>query len=115
MLTINRSVLIVKPRLPFLEWVNKACASDPPMILDDLTTEQSVYLIPEVDEGELELHVRRHYKTIFEHEMVSWVRNQTLWPNRLTFQMFEQWFQLEWGSEVFDLGKGAITQERLNV
>ena len=112
--TINRAILIVKPRSPFLDWVNGLNTSEVPMTLDDLTTEQSVFLIPEVDEGELELHVRRHFKTIFENELEGWAGDRRAWPKQLTAKLFHEWFHLEWGSEVFDLGRGEIERESMD-
>ncbi|MBF0453897.1 MAG: hypothetical protein HQL72_03645 [Magnetococcales bacterium] len=109
--TINRAILIVKPRTPYLDWVNGLNQSEKPVTYDELITEQSVFLIPEVDEGELELHVRRHFKTIFENELEGWSLDHGDWPQKRTFKLFKEWFQLEWGSEVYDLGRGEIERE----
>ena len=111
--TINRAVLIVKPKNPYLNWVNGLNQSETPVTYDELITEQSVFLIPAVDEGELELNMRRHFKTIFENELEGWSMDHEAWPKKLTFKLFNEWFQLEWGSEVFDLGRGDIERERM--
>lgn len=108
--TINRSVLIIKPRIPFLDWVNATGALDAPLTIDELMPEQSVYLIPEVNEGGVEPYVRRYCKIIFENELGAW-GVPDLWPKKLTFELFEEWFHVEWGSEVFDLGKEKITKQ----
>lgn len=41
-------------------------------------------------------------------------RDPSVWPKKLTFQLFQGWFELEWGSEVFDLGRGEIERERMD-
>lgn len=53
------------------------------------------------------------FKATFENELEGG-RDPSVWPKKLTFQLFQGWFELEWGSEVFDLGRGEIERERMD-
>ena len=33
------------------------------------------------------------------------------WVKPMTYKLFQEWFDIEWGSEIIDLGKGEIERE----
>ena len=47
MLALNRSAIIVRPKLPFLEWLHSADPTSATLTLADLALEPTIYLIPE--------------------------------------------------------------------
>jgi hypothetical protein len=73
---LNRAVLIVRPKRPFLD-----CA----VRLDDSG------LVPEVS-GEQ-----------FERELFGWHTDQSAWPKSRTLVIFRQWFEVALDSVVEDL------------
>ena len=94
---VERSVAILKPRQPFLDWVNNS--------FDDLTQEITLesiridcnsYLIPEVEEIEDGINfVDEKFADLFALELASWTEDENVWPTELTLKMFWEWFDVE--------------------
>lgn len=105
---INRSVVIVKAKEPFVNWL--AMLPDPTTVsLIDLNQEPTAYLLPEWEnEVEREVIIRRCYEGIFEAELESWWQCEDDWPKIRDYQAFTQWFQLELSPFVFDLTDGML-------
>ena len=49
---INRGVVVVKPRLPFLEWINSTVDDDGVLTLEEVTRDSTAYLTPEIEDDE---------------------------------------------------------------
>lgn len=107
---INRSILVVRPKEPFLNWVNSLDASDH-LNIAELTEEVTVFLLPEMDLPKLDSYLKRHFKLIFERELDGWHQDPRDWPRNITYKMFQEWFDVEWGSEVVDMGSDEILRE----
>ena len=106
---LNRSALIVRPKQPFLDW---ALQLDDSGLTPDVDGEQTVYLIPEVDdEAGLEKLLKSIFPEIFERELMSWDTEESSWPQRRTLSLFRQWFELEFHSGVEDLGDNEIEND----
>lgn len=105
---LNRSVLLVRPRAPYLEW---AAANGDGMdyLADD---ERTAYLLPVYgDDAEREAILRRNYKAVFEAELEGWCTDESTWPRRRTYAEFLRWFEVEQHSVVVDLAAGAQIYE----
>jgi len=100
---INRSVVIVKAKEPFVNWL--AMLPDPATVsLEELNRDPAAYLLPEYEtEAEREVVIRRCYPGIFEAELEGWWENEDDWPKIRDYQAFKQWFQVEFSSAVFDM------------
>ena len=48
MATLNRSVIVVKPKQPFLDWLHTADPTSHELTLRNLVLEPTIYLIPSV-------------------------------------------------------------------
>ena len=73
MLALNRSAIIVRPKLPFLEWLHAADPTSVTLTLADLGVEPTIYLVPECADGEQERAARQTvFRTIFE-EPARWL------------------------------------------
>jgi hypothetical protein len=98
---LNRAVLIVRPKQPFLNW---AAQLDDSGLVPDPTGEQTAYLVPEFeDDNKAERVLKRVFSEVFERELFGWHTDETAWPKNRTFTMFRQWFQVELHSVVEDL------------
>lgn len=102
MYDLNRSVLFVLPKEPYLEWARK----DPAMsflTLEKLRDEGTAYLIEDSDvvHGREKL-LRRHWRSIFEQELEAWTSRRSEWPKKRTLQMFEEWFDVFYSSMCLD-------------
>jgi len=98
---LNRSVLIVRPKQPYLDW---AAGLDNTGLVPDAEGEQTVYLVPEIEDDEhADRVLRRVYAVIFERELFGWHTDETAWPKNRTFSMFRKWFKIEMHSVVEDI------------
>ena len=111
--TIDRFVAIIKPKQPFLDWLESQPDWDLDMTLDDLREDSNAYLVPEYDSTEQAmLYIERNHKAIFEWELWSWYTDEDMWPEKLTPSVFRKWFDVEIYEMVIDLlGKHIMREE----
>jgi hypothetical protein len=84
---LNRAVLIVRPKQPFLDW---AAGLDDSGLVPDAEGEQTVYLVPEFESDEEGLRVlKRVYAEIFERELDGWHTDPSAWPQKRDFKTFQ--------------------------
>lgn len=111
---INREAVIIKPKQPFLDWVNSDPKAKEKLTLKDISQENSILLIPEFDYEEDSInYIKERYSYIFEFELEGWMVNKKLWPQNRTWQMFQEWFDVQINSEVFDLVEEDIEKEEM--
>lgn len=101
---INRCVAVVKAKQPFLTWVNGLPGDGSKFTLDVIRRDSHVYLLPEyaMDDERVEL-LREFYEAIFEQELMGWWTDPRAHPAPRAFEMFLEWFEVEFHSVVFDL------------
>lgn len=105
MQTINRFAVIVRPLQPYADWANSAPVrgTDDMVSLEELQDDALVVLTPEKDTLEEALAWLKKYKPqIFEEELESWCTDRATWPEKRTARLFDQWFELEMHSMVYD-------------
>ena len=89
---------------------------DPPetLTLEELRRGVLCFLIPETDsEEEAIALISKHYKKIFENELLAWHTIEHDWPKKRILAMFQAWFDLEYHSEVIDLMDIPIEKENV--
>ena len=105
---LNRSLLIVRFKQPFLDW---AVSLDDSGLVPELGDE-TAYLIPEFDdEKEAERILKRVYEEVFERELSSWDTQESRWPKPRTLALFREWFDIQLHSMVDDLGDDALEDD----
>ena len=110
---IDRAAIILRYKQPVVDWINEADPydRDPGTTLDHVNEERTVYLIEEryVDSpADFERWLKRNYKTLFEAELMGWYTDPSLWPKQRSLKVFNEWFDVECHTVIFDLGKYAI-------
>jgi hypothetical protein len=55
-----------------------------------------------MDDDQVEL-LQEFYEAIFERELMGWCTDPAAHPDARTFEMFLEWFEVEFHSMVFDL------------
>ncbi|MBM4267030.1 MAG: hypothetical protein FJ144_10505 [Deltaproteobacteria bacterium] len=106
---INRGVLIVRPKGPFLEW---AAGLDDSGILPSVEGEQTVYLIPQFEsDDEAQGILAQLHAEVFERELWGWHTDESAWPPRRDLATFRKWFSIELHSVVEDLCDHAIIDD----
>ena len=108
--TINRTLLIVIPKKPYLDWV-KSFENDESEI-DSGAEHYSAYLIPEkCNEFNYQNYLKNHYMDIFEEELYSMIKDPSLFPKNMDFKTFNEWFDTHACDTVFDLCNEPIEIE----
>jgi hypothetical protein len=98
---LNRAVLIVRPKQPFLDW---AAQLDDSGLVPEVEGEQTVYLIPAFEDNDEARRVLEDiYGEVFERELDGWHADESTWPSSRNFEMFQRWFKIELHSVVEDL------------
>jgi hypothetical protein len=98
---LNRGVVMVRPKQPYIDW---AVQLDDSGIVPDPDDERTVYLIPEYDDDDEAWEILEDiYTEIFERELEGWHTEESAWPQDRTFAMFKEWFDVEFHSVVQDL------------
>lgn len=109
---IDRAVIIIKKKKPFLDWIKNLPDSDLEITIDDLNSEPSTYLIPAYEENYLLLaHLSAICHEIFVLEMNGWWTEEEVWEKDLSWENFNLWFEYDICSLPIDLGEGEIFRE----
>ena len=113
---INRAVAVIKPRQPFVDWINQLPDYDETLSLRDLRATQdfTAYLIPEYEmPDEAYEYIKGMYETIFKRELEGWYRDSKFWPKKRDYETFLEWFVVELHSEVIDTIDSRITKSKM--
>jgi len=103
MFEIDRSLIVVKPKQPFLDWAQTVDYQEG-LTLEQVREDATAYLIPEPwDKDEQAEILKWCYEFIFEAELESWYTDPDLWPQHRDLETFREWFDVEFHSLVFDL------------
>ncbi len=110
---LNRGSVILKYREPVVRWINEADPydDDPGIAMEQLQNECTVYLIADEDAdtpGAIDRWVRENFEWLFEAELEGWYTDPALWPQDRTIELFFEWFEVEFHSEVVDTVDGEI-------
>ena len=94
---VERSVAVIKPKQPFLEWINASFTDLPQeLTLDSIRIDCNSYLIPEIEEIEDGInYVDEKFADLFALELASWTEDESTWPSDLSLKMFWEWFDVE--------------------
>ncbi len=113
--TINRHLVILVQKQPFLDWLLNVDPNPPSNLsLGDLRDDNDAFLIPDdVADGTEEAvkWVEKNWRMFFEHALNEWIADESLWPQKISLKMFREWFGVEYQSMVWDLGKAPLTVE----
>jgi len=106
---LNRAVLIVRPKQPYIDW---ATGLDDSGLVPDTEDEKTVYLIPSFeDDDDAEEILKQICPEIFERELDAWHTDEADWPENRTLAMFKQWFDIELHSVVEDICEDEIVDD----
>lgn len=93
--TANRSVAIISPKVPFLEWAQQAypTATAPP----GLPSQSRAYLIPRTDsDQDGRDYIQVECASIFGDMLADWNPDRATWPGNLdSCALFTAWFDVQ--------------------
>ncbi len=101
---INRDALILFPKQPLFDWVNYIFDDEEIKGSEPLTHDEGdVFLLPEFDHPDETIeYLKDNYIAFFKHELFEWTPDENLWPEKLTWEMFQEWFSYSIQSMVID-------------
>lgn len=101
---INRSVLVIKPKQPYLDWTGRVSPDGIRLKPEDMQQDCTTYLLSEpLDRQYLESFLQENYAPMFEHELYAWQPDHSLWPAERNYTVFRAWFDVEMHSQVVDM------------
>lgn len=107
---INRGFLIIKPKQAFWDWANQFNKEISFYVEDQC--EGTVYLIEE-DFFEFDPILEKNFQKILKNECVS-ITEEINWPKSFTIDLFNEWFDYDFGSSVFDIEKSDLESVKIN-
>lgn len=107
MKTINRTAIYIGPKQPYVDWANSFDDGGPKLNPED--AHGVTFLIPDTyDETSFENWLKKNFKEIFQQELDSWMMDEEAQPKRLTYKLFNEWFDVKVSGLTFDAGRGVI-------
>ncbi|MFB0826629.1 VacJ [Chromobacterium violaceum] len=113
MFEVNRSIALLRPQAPFLTWLKSLPGDiDPQLTLDALSTDCNALLIPPAEDADdARRFVQQRYRQLFEAELADWCEDESLWPQNISPNLFQQWFRVEIHSVLTDLVEEPLERE----
>ncbi|MBP7999931.1 MAG: hypothetical protein KA314_03740 [Chloroflexi bacterium] len=111
---INRGVVVVKPKQPFVDWLNQLpdAEEEEPFTIAGLHEDCTVLLIPDFPSlEEMEAFINPLKPDLFEHELANFWEDPQQWPDNLSARIFDEWFDLEAHSMVYDTASTELIAE----
>ena len=110
--TLNRTVVMLMPKEPFLQWLNDADPEEQALLTEDFRDDNNVFLIPQfIDTLDSLKWVEKRWTMLFEHMLLEWIVDETMWPQHRTLAMFREWFDVEIYTMVWDLAEDELLLE----
>lgn len=97
--------MVVKPKQPFLDWLNSLDSEDDVnLTLEELQNDSTAYLVPEYGTPEEQADIVLWcHSYVFEEELLAWYTFEEDWPKTRDVAAFLEWFEIEFHSVVMDL------------
>lgn len=112
MYEVNRSLVLLKPRQPFADWLLALPGQQADVTLDALRDSANALLIPVAEDlDEIATLLAERMDDLFEAELADWCDDQTLWPTPRTLDVFRAWFDVEIHPVVTDLADAPLARE----
>ena len=111
---LNRSAVVIGHEPAFFGWLKTTGKNSDDIEALRQTSDRAVYLIPACNFAEeIDEVVENLFEEIFLRELCAWQPDETHWPDTGDFTLFTRWFTVDGTSVVYDIGRGAIEEERV--
>lgn len=114
--TVNRGIVILRCRQPFLDWLMEADPKpDKSLTLAEVHKDNEGFLVP----GKSSIQgyddavrwVEKRWRMFFEHMLMDWITDEDLWPKKRTLKMFREWFEIIYSEMAWDLADEPLEIE----
>ena len=110
--TLNRTVVLLGPKQPFLDWLNDVDPEEEALTEEDIRDDNEVFLIPQFnDNSDSEKWVEKRWSFLFEHMLMGWIEDEAMWPQNRSLAMFREWFEIELHTMAWDLSDEQLFVE----
>ena len=110
--TLNRTVVLLVPKQPFLDWLNNVDPDEQDLTLEDLCEDNEVFLIPQFSDNlDSEKWIEARWSALFEHMLMGWVEDEDQWPKDRTLDLFRKWFGTAIHTMAWDLSDDPLFVE----
>lgn len=107
---INRAIVMVIPKQPFYDWDKAVFPDTTPM--EENRVEFNSYLLKDsILPIEPQKALKNDWKWILENELFGICTDESTWPEKRTWKLFNQWFELKFSTVILDLVGQPITKE----
>ena len=108
---VERSVVILRPRQPFVDWT--LTLPEPlARTLEEWGEDRRIYLIPlYATDDQAREWIDENFDFFFEDALWQWHEDEAVFPPDRTAAMFHDWFDVEIHSEVVDVVDDELTKE----
>ncbi len=107
--SINRSVLIIRRKKPFYDWLAVMDPNDRNLMEE---SEHDVYLLPDFDEvSQMEKWLKKNFDSLFCDQLNNWYTDENVWPQARNFKMFNEWFDYSLHTMIYDTQEGKIRKD----
>lgn len=115
---INRAAFLLKYKAPAVQWINEAGGDQEggQTSVDEVNSDRTVYLIADDiadDPDKLDQWVKMNLEVLFESELDEWSTDPDLWPQDRTYELFQQWFDIECHTMLVDTLDEPIEEDGL--
>lgn len=109
----NRTLYVVRATEEMLTWVNSLKDTEGEQLsLEEVNEDSSAYLLDSGDELEemapndlLASAVEDNWEEWFLMELRSWTQDEKEWPQEISLEMFEEWFDVSYHSMIVDMSE----------
>jgi len=106
---VNRNALLVKPKPALWAWLK---ANDNDFTVPQLLIEHTIYLVSEMDANqEMAKWLKKNFDKIFVNELEGLIVDEEYWPQKRTYNMFCDFFEVEFHHMVMDLEKEPLIKD----
>jgi hypothetical protein len=72
--------------------------------VEKLNEDSLLYLVPTFNNADDALRfIKNQYLDLFRHSLMYWCKEERCWPKDLSYDLFNQFFSVEFHSRVYDL------------
>lgn len=102
--SINRNALVIRPKASLIEWVNSVYPEDQIELEAEISNDSlEIFLIPDFESTqEAQAWLEENYHDIFVYVIENWCEDESLWPNPLSWSLFEDMLEYTFHKEVVD-------------
>lgn len=101
---VDKSIAIIKPKQPFIDWANQLPDADGAITLDNFKDDNTAILIKPYDTDKMaKMRIDDIWEELFENELYGWCTNEDCWPKERGKKLFWKWFDVEFHSVVYDV------------